>query len=116
MDINAFMGDEAILQEIGLRIAQYRIEQGLTQAYLAEEAGISKRTVERIEAGQSTQTSTLVRIFRILGLLGNIGVLIPEKGPRPLDLLKLKGRERQRASSKKRKNQTDKTWSWGDDT
>jgi len=115
MNIGDLLSDEIILQELGQRLARQRVTQGFTQADLAEQAGVSKRTVERVEAGESTQISTLIRIFRILGLLNTLETLIPTIGPRPLDLLKMKGKERQRASSKKRVKQTGKPWSWSDE-
>lgn len=43
--------DEAILKELGGRLAGVRLGRNLTQAALAEQAGVSKRTVERMEAG-----------------------------------------------------------------
>ena len=67
MTINTFMSDEAVLQEIGRSMARRRVELELTQAALAEQAGVAKRTVERIEAGLSTQTANLIRIFRVSG-------------------------------------------------
>ena len=115
MTIDVLMGDDAVLQAIGKRLARRRLELKLTQAQLAEQAGVAKRTVERIEAGESTQTLTLIRVFRLLGLLENLAALIPEPEPRPLDLLKLKGKERRRASSKPRKDQVGEPWSWGDE-
>ena len=114
--MDVLMSDEAILQELGQRLARRRVELNLTQAQLAEQAGVGKRTVERIEAGESTQLSTLIRIFRVLGLLDALDAMIPEPGPSPLDLLKLKGKERQRASSKKRGEQAEEGWSWGDES
>jgi len=110
------MSDEAVLQELGQRLSRRRVDLNLTQAQLAEQAGVAKRTVERIEAGESTQLSTLIRIFRVLGLLEALDAMIPETGPRPLDLLKLKGKERQRASSKKRSEPRDDGWTWGDES
>lgn len=115
MTIDALMGDDAILRAIGKRLARRRLELELTQAQLAEQAGVGKRTVERIESGGSTQTATLIRIFRILGLLDNFAAFIPEPGPRPLDLLKLRGKERHRASSRKQQDKVDEPWSWGDE-
>jgi transcriptional regulator with XRE-family HTH domain len=115
MTIDALMSDDAVLRAIGKRLARRRLELELTQAQLAEQAGVGKRTVERIEAGESTQTATLIRIVRILGLLDNLAAFIPEPGPRPLDLLKLKGKERRRASSRKQQDKTDEPWSWGDE-
>ena len=114
MTIDALMSDAAVLQEIGHRLARRRVALELTQADLAAQAGVAKRTLERVEAGESTQTANLIRIFRVLGLLDGLAALIPEAGARPLDLLKLKGKQRQRASSKKRTQQNGTPWSWGE--
>lgn len=116
MDISNLLTDDAILSETGRRIARYRIEQQLTQAALAEQAGVSKRTVERLEGGASVQMSTFIRILRVLDLLPELDRLMPFPGPGPMELLKLKGRERQRVSSKQRVNDSGDTWSWGDDS
>lgn len=113
MDITNLLTDDAILAETGKRIARCRLDHQVTQADLAEQAGVSKRTVERIEAGASAQFSTIIRILRVLDLLQGLDHLIPEPGPRPMDLLKQKGKVRQRASSKRRPGRTEKKWSWG---
>jgi transcriptional regulator with XRE-family HTH domain len=114
MDISKLLTDDAILAEIGKRIARCRIDHQVTQADMAEQAGVSKRTVERIEAGASAQFSTIIRILRVLDLLQGLAHLIPESGPRPLDLLKQKGKVRQRASGKRQPDLADKKWSWDD--
>jgi transcriptional regulator with XRE-family HTH domain len=98
MQITPQLSDDAILRELGARLMRERIAQNLTQADLAEQAGVAKRTVERIEAGGATQVLNLVRICRALGLTENLGALVPEPMASPLALLKSKGRERQRAS------------------
>jgi transcriptional regulator with XRE-family HTH domain len=110
------MSDQAILEEVGRRLGRHRVESELTQAGLAREAGISKRTVERAEAGESVQLSTLIRLMRVLGLLASLDAALPASGPRPMDLLKSGGKERRRASSKKRREQGTEEWSWGDET
>ena len=110
------MTDDAVLEELGRRLERRRIDLKLTQAKLAEQSGVSKRTVERMEAGAATQTRNLIRILRILDLLQGLDQLIPETGPRPMDLLKLKGKERKRASSSSATKQSGKAWSWGDDS
>ena len=117
MPIDHLMGEDAILQTVGKRLARRRLELELSQAQLAEQAGVAKRSVERIEAGISTQTSTLLRVLRILGVLENFVESIPDTGPRPLELLKLKGRERRRASPhvKRRQEDSGEPWSWGDE-
>jgi transcriptional regulator with XRE-family HTH domain len=114
MHITDSLTDEAILAEVGQRIAQRRLERQLTQADLAGEAGISKRTLEHAEAGANVQLVTIIRIFRVLGLLPNLDQMLPESAPRPIDALKRKGRPRQRASSHRRKER-DKPWTWADE-
>jgi len=115
MGFSKMLTDDAILAEVGKRIARTRLDHRLTQADLAEQAGISKRTVERIESGASVQMSSFIRVLRGLGLLQGLESLIPKPVVRPMDLLKLKGKVRQRASSKKRKNPSIKEWSWNDE-
>ena len=86
----------------------------LRKSMLAEQAGVSKRTVERIEAGATAQTATLIRILRVLELVDRLETLVPEAGPRPMDLVKLKGKARKRASGK-RKAADKGPWQWGDE-
>jgi predicted transcriptional regulator len=114
MKIEGLLTDDAILRELGMRFAQRRLELQLTQGMLAEQAGVSKRSVERVEAGATTQISTMIRILRVLELLDRLETLVPEAGVRPMDLLKLKGKARKRASSK-RKPTDDVPWKWGDE-
>jgi DNA-binding XRE family transcriptional regulator len=52
MKITGLLTDDAVLAELGARIAGRRVELQLTQAAVAEQAGIAKRTLERMEAGQ----------------------------------------------------------------
>jgi transcriptional regulator with XRE-family HTH domain len=116
MEVSGLLADEAILAELGARIARRRLDLQLTQADVAEQAGVAKRTVERIEAGASAQMLSIIRILRVLDLLPGLNLVIPAAGPRPMDLLKRKGKLRQRASSRRRTDQDAAPWSWDDDT
>ena len=107
--------DSAVLKEIGNRIAQYRLNQNKTQAALAQEAGVSNRTMTRVENGHSIQASSLIRILRALKLVENLDGLIPEPVASPVQQLKMQGKQRKRASSKLERPYKEGTWSWGDD-
>ena len=49
---------------------------------LAEQAGISKRTLERLDAGAAaTQLSLFLRVLRQLDLLEQLELLLPEPQP-----------------------------------
>jgi transcriptional regulator with XRE-family HTH domain len=115
MKISNALTDEAILAELGGRITRRRLDFQLTQAALAKEAGIAKRTVERVEAGATAQLSTLIRIFRVLDLLPILDQMLSESKPRPIDVITRKGKTRQRASSTSRASKKEEPWTWGDD-
>lgn len=116
MKINNLLTDDVILSEIGERISQRRLDMQLTQAEVAEQAGVAKRTLERIESGASAQMLSLIRIFRVLDVLPGLDRILPEVGQRPMDLLKgKKGKKRQRASKSHKSGTSGKPWSWGDE-
>ena len=71
MKISKLLADDAILTEIGERVARRRLDLQLTQAEMAEQAGVAKRTVERIEAGASAQMSSIIRILRVRSVAGS---------------------------------------------
>ena len=101
MEITRDLADAAVLDEIGSRLARHRLEAGLTQAALAREAGVAKRTVERIEAGHAAELGTLIRILRVLNLIAGLQGLVPDPPPSPIALLENRGRRRQRASGRR---------------
>ena len=115
MKITNDNSDSAVLKEMGNRIAQYRLNQDKTQAALAQEAGVSNRTMTRVESGNSIQASSLIRILRALKLVDNLDGLIPEPVASPVQQLKMQGKQRKRASSKLEKPSSEGTWSWGDE-
>lgn len=117
MKIGAELADGVVLRELGERLTRIRLERNLTQAALAEQAGVAKRTVERLEAGEvATQLSGFLRVCRVLGLLERFDALVPEPRPSPIEQLKLQGRKRQRASGAKTGATQPKKWTWGDES
>ncbi len=116
MKISRLLADEAILTELGERIARRRLDLELTQAAVAEQAGIAKRTLERVEAGHSAQLSSLIRILRVLDGLPGLDRMLPEARPSPMELLKRKGRVRQRAPGRRASHPPEKPWSWDDNS
>jgi DNA-binding XRE family transcriptional regulator len=115
MKLTNLLTDETVLRELGARLARQRIDCFYTQAQLARRAGIGKRTLERIEAGDSVQLVSLIRVLRELETLENLDAVIPEAGPRPLDYVKRQGKHRQRASTPRVKEEPESQWRWGDE-
>ena len=107
--------DQAILAELGARLSRYRLERNLTQAALAQEAGVSRSTVEKIESGAVVALDSFIRILRVLGLVSRLDSVIAEPPPSPMDRLRRSGARRQRASGSRRAraSQPASTWHWG---
>jgi len=117
MEITKQSTDEAILGELGGRLAKIRLDRNLTQAQLATQAGVSKRTVERLESGAvATQLSGFIRVCRVLNVIERFNLLIPEPVSSPVVQLKMAGRKRQRASVTKAAKPSAKKWQWGDES
>lgn len=110
------MTDTAVLAELGDRLSRLRLQRNLTQAQLAREAGVSKRTLIRLESGESSQVTNLIRVVRALGLLGNLDAFVPPPLPSPLEQLRSRAKERRRASPGVKKNGPPTKWTWGDES
>jgi putative transcriptional regulator len=113
MIISGEFSDQAVIQELGQRIARYRLNQNMTQEVLAVEAGVSKPTIQRIEKGASSQIVNVIRILRALKLLENIDSMVPEPTVSPIQQIKMQGKIRRRASGTAIREPKVK-WSWKD--
>ena len=115
MQLRTDQPDDIVLAEMGKRLAQKRLARPWSQAELAQAAGVSKRTVERVEAGASIQLVNWLRLLRALELLEDLQAWLPESGPSPMERLRQKGRE---VSLRKRVSATRKSgeepWDWED--
>lgn len=99
MKFTNLLSDDAVTAEIGRRITAARVDRELTQAQFAEAAGVSKRTVERLEDGQPTQLGNLIRCLRALDMLEGLERLLPETPANPVELLKSHRGQRSRVRS-----------------
>lgn len=117
MKIEASLNDSAVLEELGQRLARTRLERNLSQERLATEAGVSKATIERLEAGEPVRSTSLIRVLRSLGRLEALDPLLPEPLPSPIERIRLQGRRRQRARSPRggQREEGKGPWHWGDE-
>src|SRR5690349_704250 len=110
---------DVFLADISQRLSELRVARGLTQAQLADQAGLGLRTVQRLEDGAASNLSAFIAVCRVLGILGQIDAAIPRPVASPISQLEARrtqGRlptrvrpKRKQAAAKK------KTWTWGDD-
>lgn len=120
MKIEPTMTDDAVAAELGERIRRTRLQRNLTQLALAAEAGVERKAIQRVEAGEPVRTTSFFRVLRALGLLEGLDRLVPAPGLSPIELLELRGRQRERASGGRRKRppaaaRAAGSWRWGDE-
>lgn len=111
------LSDDRLLTQLGARVTVLRLSKNLTQAGLAQQAGVGLRTLQRLESGSAaTQLSGLVRVCRALDFLDRFESLVPAVQASPLAQLKAQSTpQRKRASTRKSVDPaTPKKWTWGE--
>lgn len=96
----------ALAEEIGERLKQARLNQDLTQSEVASLAGVARKTVLNAEKGK-VQLEILIAIMMALDLTGQLDLFLPIQEISPLQLAKLQGKKRQRASGQRRDTEKD---------
>jgi putative transcriptional regulator len=117
--IESETSDAAVLEELGSRLARTRLEQNVSQEQLADEAGVSKSTIERIEAGRPVKLNSFVRILRALGRLELLDRLVPVPLPSPIERVRIQGKQRRRAAEPRHRGSDPhppSPWRWGPGT
>jgi transcriptional regulator with XRE-family HTH domain len=108
--------DAPVLAELGARLRALRLERNLSQQKIATEAGVGRMTVQRLEEGESASLTSLIRVLRALGALGDFDLLLPPPPPSPIDELRRQGRGRKRAGATRAAAEPKTgTWQWGDE-
>ena len=104
-----------------------RLQQQLNQQTVAEESGVSLRSIQKIEAGSPVKSELLLRYLDFLGLLSPMLATLPDPDqPTPMELLQAAPKRQQRVRISKSakssennnhqtKNHTGNSFKWGDD-
>ena len=92
------LNDLGILELLGERVQQERLNQNMTQTDLVHRAGINRTVLTRLENGKGCTLSSLVRILRSLGKIDQLDLFLPEPGVSPIQLAKRTGFRRREAS------------------
>ena len=86
--------NDAMLAELGVRLARLRKQRGLTQEVLAAEAGLGVATLRRIEDGSDGKLGSWLRLLKALDLVSSIEGLLPEDLRSPMAEAQKRGRRR----------------------
>ncbi|WP_315974221.1 helix-turn-helix domain-containing protein [Stenotrophomonas maltophilia] len=91
------LSPEELAQALGKRIRARRLLANVSQAALADKAGISRRALVQLESGQGSTVHTLISTLKALGLEQQLDLLAPVPTVSPMAMLKAK-RLRSRAT------------------
>lgn len=108
--MNTKFSASAIAEELGERLKQARLNQNLTQSEIAEFAGVARKTVINAEKGKA-QLDIFIAIMQALNLTEQLDLFLPKQTISPIQLAKLQGKKRQRASKQHRENE-EETIEW----
>jgi len=97
--------DKGIEAELGDRIKALRLRKNITQKVLAEATSLSLNAIKALESGRG-KLSTIIAVLRELGALEQLDNFIPEPAISPLQLAKMQGKVRERASGERIKDKT----------
>lgn len=95
------------------QVESLRLYRNITQSQLADQAGVSLRTIGRLEKGKGVSLDTFIRVLTALGVENSLLNLLPDTAVRPIERIELSGTERKRARPSNRVGES-KTWVWGD--
>ena len=94
--------DSSIEAELGKRIKALRLRRNITQQMLADATALSLNTIKALEAGRG-KLASLIPVLRELRALEHLDSFIPAPTVSPIQLAKLQGKKRQRASGERHK-------------
>lgn len=96
------------------RLEAIRLSRNITQAQLAREAGVSVRTIGRLEHGDGVSLDTFVRVMKALRIERHLEALLPDPSVRPVERVGFGGVQRQRARPVSGTTRQSSGWTWGD--
>lgn len=96
------LSDKYIEKELGQRIKALRLQKNITQKELAEATTLSLNSIKALESGHS-KLATLIAVLRELGALEQLDNFIPETSISPIQLARMQGQVRKRASGERLK-------------
>ncbi len=99
------------IKELGRRIKNYRVMREMSQQELADKTGISKRSISRLEQGDSVQLNSFFMILIALDLGDNIELLVPDQTKRPSYYLE----KPENIAKRVRKKTQTRAFRWGDE-
>lgn len=78
------MNDNEILQKIGAKLRELRLEQNIKQKEIADRCGLSNFSISQMETGHNTSLLSFVQVLRALNRLDMLDSFLQKKELDPL--------------------------------
>ena len=104
--------DNAILEILGKQLKQMRLNKNYTQKQLSELSGLSRSAISDLENNGNGSMKSLVQILRALEKLEILNHFISKAEISPIQVAKLKGKIRKRASGTHVSNNNQEESQW----
>lgn len=91
-----FRTTDELLTAIGQDLRQLRKQAGLSQALLAQKAGISERALRNLESGQGSSLATFIGVLKALRQDSVLDALSRPAELSPMQLLRQRQRQHER--------------------
>jgi len=105
------ISDKKIEETLGERIKALRLRKNITQQAMADATTLSLNTIKALETGKG-KLSSFIAVLRELDALDHINNFIPEHSISPMQLARMQGKQRERASGKRLKNKPQDDVKW----
>ncbi len=96
------------------RLENIRLSRNWTRKMLADESGLSDRTIANMEGGKGVSFDTFIRVLIAFGIQSNLDMLLPDPSIRPMERIAHSGNKERRRARQKKEVDTAK-WEWGDE-
>ena len=80
-----YINSETIERDICKKLERIRLLKNISQAKLAEAAGVSRRTISRMENGGGISLDTFIRVMQALNLTDHLTAMLPNSDIRPVE-------------------------------
>ena len=96
--------DTQVVERLGAELRRMRLERNLSQAEVAQRAGLDRTTVVQLEAGRAATMLTVVQVLRAMDRLELLDAFHQEPQPTPYMVVEAQAKylkqQRKRASRK----------------
>lgn len=93
--------DQALAAAVGERIQSLRLRSNISLETVAKNAAISRQTLHLLVSQGKGTLINLIAVLRAIGELERLSSLVEDVRPSPIQILRMEGKKRQRASGRR---------------